>query len=328
MAEKSTLAQQVQVGPEVTQGTGVAADILLQSIKLGSAIKLEAEPFAPAGYKYPTIMAVNKEWSEVSVEGKPTYDEIIYLLSSVGEVATITTPGGTNPRLWTFTPGTTGADTVVSYTIENGESGAGNARKVVGCVMNEFELTVARDEVSVGGNFVGMQMTTGQTLTGTPTALPVYPILPTHAKLWLDSTGAGLGTTLLTRAFKYSFKIGNRFGTVWPVDSTNTSYAATVETVPDAQVTLLMAADTAGMALITPMRAGDTRFVRLKCTGPLIESTYYRELTIDTALKVREVSEFTDEDGVYAIEYTFDVVHDATWTKAWQATVQCSTTAL
>jgi hypothetical protein len=95
-------------------------------------------------------------------------------------------------------------------------------------------------------------------------------------------------------------------------------------------VTLKVLADAGGMALLSNMREGASKFIRIGAISETmigVTSTPY-SLTIDAALKVKSVSEFSDEDGVYAVEWTFDVVHDATWGKATEITPVCSLTAL
>jgi len=60
--------------------------------------------------------------------------------------------------------------------------------------------------------------------------------------------------------------------------------------------------------------------MRIETAGPLIDTSPY-QLTIDTACKVTNVSEFSDEDGVFAIEWEMTGVHDATWGKATSITL-------
>lgn len=80
-------------------------------------------------------------------------------------------------------------------------------------------------------------------------------------------------------------------------------------------------ADAAGMALLTNMRAGSTKFMRIKATGAQIAGAEYYDLQIDTACKVTDVSPFEDSDGVFAIEWTMNGFYDATWTKTTEIAV-------
>ncbi len=72
----------------------------------------------------------------------------------------------------------------------------------------------------------------------------------------------------------------------------------------------MLEADSAGMALLTDARAGDSVFVRVKATGPLIESTYYYDLEIDLAVRIAGLGSESDEDGIVTQAFAGTVVHD------------------
>lgn len=332
MPEKSALSQRVQVGVETTPGTAVAANKLLQSLSIKPGAKVEIDSFRPAGSKWPTLTVLNKEWVEAGIEGKPTYDEIVYLLSSVLDVATITTPvGATTARLWTFDPSSSSDDAPKTYTVEVGASGATDGVQFDAGIVTGIELSASRDSVEVSGSMLGSAMVTGHTMTAAPTALPLFPIQPGQVCVYLDTTSAALGSTRLTRAFTVNISVDDRHSPVWALDCTQAGYAATVEGEPSGEVTLLMAFDAAGIGQVAKYRAGDTQFMRLEATGAEVDSGVAitkRRLTWDVALKCTDVGEFSDEDGIYAIEYTFAIVHDATWGRAMKVEVVNSTAAL
>ena len=64
-------------------GTPVAANRKLLACSIVPKIRTEADAFRAMGNKYPSFVTINKEWSEHSIEGRPTYNEILYLLSSL-----------------------------------------------------------------------------------------------------------------------------------------------------------------------------------------------------------------------------------------------------
>jgi hypothetical protein len=149
--------------------------------------------------------------------------------------------------------------------------------------------------------------------------------------VYLDTTSAGLGTTKLTRVLSAEVSIGSRFDPVWVLDAANPSFVAHIEAEPDVTLDLTVEADAAGMALLTALRDGTTRFIRIRCVGAQIEAvtpTYFHEMYFDMAVKVADTGGFSDEDGVYAIEFNFVAVHDATWGKAYEATLFNTMTAL
>lgn len=332
MPEKSALAQVVQVGVEVTPGTAVAGNKLLQSVSIAPGAKVEVDAHRPKGIKWPTLTVLNKEYVEAKVEGKPTYTELVYLLSSLLCQAAITTPVGfVNARLWTFPPSSTAADTIKTLTVETGASGATDAVRFAYGVLTGMELKISRDGIELTGDMVGQAMETGHTMTGGATGLPLVPVNPGQVSVYLDTTAAGLGVTKLTRAFNIGAKVGDRHNPVWAIDAAEDSYVATVEGEPSGEIKLLMAFDAAGIGQVAKYRAGDTQFMRIEAKGAVVDvgvASSANRLTWDLALKCVDVGEFKDEEGVYAIEYTFAIVHDSTWGKAMQVEVVNSLTAL
>jgi hypothetical protein len=119
------------------------------------------------------------------------------------------------------------------------------------------------------------------------------------------------------------------WGQFWPLKR-GESFTEVLDTDPTAEVKLKVMADAAGMALLGKMRKGTSKFIRISAISETkigATQTPY-SFQIDAAMKVKNPNEFSDEDGVYAIEWTFDIVHDATWGKATELTVVCSQAAL
>ena len=123
-------------------------------------------------------------------------------------------------------------------------------------------------------------------------------------------------------------EISDRAGPLWTLNAANTSWAADVELAPKTTVKLKLEADSEGMALLTQLRSGVSKFMRIKAVGDVITGIYTYLLQTDLALKVTDVSEFSDEEGVFAIEWTFEIVYDSTWTKALEVTVQNTVASL
>jgi hypothetical protein len=327
MAERSSLNQTIQIGVETTPGTAVAANKRLQSIGIEPSISVETNQFRPIGTKYNALSTLGKEWVEAAITGRGTYTELQYLLSSVGTTAVITTPGGgTTSRQWVFSPSTTADDVPKTFTVEHG-SGVRADRFTYGLV-TEFGMSFSRDGIEVTGSMLGRALEDAITLTASPTTNALVPILPTQVTCFLDTTAAGLGTTKLTRLISGEFSMGSRFGPVWILDAANPGFVNHVETEPDLSCTLLLQADTQGMGLLTNLRAGDVRFLRIECLGAIIEAAIRYKFTIDLAISISDTGGFSDADGVYAIEFSGIGVHDGTWGKAVQFTMVNTSTAL
>lgn len=315
MPERSTIAQVVQVGVESTPGTGVPANKLFLATGISPAIKVDMQRFRPMGQKFPTVITPGKEWVEAKIEGSGSYTEMTYLLAAL-----LTDPGApttvdVSGKKFTYNPSATTEDSPKTLTVEQGSSV--RAGKFSYGLINELELSFARDSVEVKGTMLGQKYSDGITMTATPTAITQEPILPTDIDVYMDPTSGALGTTKLTRVLKASWKISDRWGTLWPLNTANSSFAAHVETEPKSEIKLLVEADTAGMAFLTNLRAGSTSFLRISCTSPDLagNTTQKYQVILDQAVKVSDVAEFSDEDGVYAIEWTFEMTYDGGWAK-------------
>lgn len=324
MAERASIFSTVQIAVEGTPGTDPNAGYKqLSALTLEPGVKVEIEKYRASGQKFPTVAALNKEWTEAKLGGPITYTEIIYLLSSLVSYAA---PTGTPGKVWVFEPGLTAASTVKTFSVEQGD--ATRAHEFTYGVVRELTLKFGRDGCDLDGTMIGRALADGITKTAGATVIAPQVVMPTQVSVKLADTWAGLGAApVLTRVISTQWSMADRFGPVWALDGT-TYPAATVETEPKVEVKLKLQADAAGMALLANMRAGTTKYMRTEATGALISGADYHKLTIDTACKVMDVSPFEDSDGVFAIEWTMNGFYDATATKTTEITVINSLTAL
>lgn len=334
MAERTAISQGVSLGVEVTPGTAVTATRRLGSIGFAPAVKVETSEQTPIGAKFANAQILGKEWSESAIEGAPCYTELPYVFSSLFSTASSTTQilDGATPTggyTWTFPIATNAADNPKTFTIEQGSSV--RAHRVANAIISELEMEFSREAITFSGAAIGKAIEDGITLSGSPTMLPQVMVRPTDLSVYIDSTAAGLGTTKMLRALSGSVKVSDRFGPLFVVDSAQPSFVATMETKPKAELSLMMEADAQGMAPLVSLRAGDTKFIRLEATGATIYTggvTVKHRFRWDFAGQVSDVDEFSDEDGVYAIGWTFGAVHDATWAKAMAVEVITTTSTL
>jgi hypothetical protein len=328
MPERSALTQGVQVGVETVPGTNVAANKKLVSLGIEPSISIDMARFRPMGQKFVAIVTPGKEWVEADLTGAGSYTELLFPLSSVLVAPGAPTTVDGTARKWDFVPSSVAEDTVKTLTVEQG--GVIRAHKFNYGLVTELELGFSRDGVEVSGSMIGQRLSDNIVLTAAPTSLPEAQILPTDLDVYVDPTFGALGTTKQTRVLEASWSIGDRFNPVWVLNSANSSFVAHVESEPSAQMTVMVEADTQGMAYLTNARAGSTRFVRIKGTSPILAgaTTEPYSISIDGACKVSEPGDFSDEDGVYAMEWTMDLVHDVAWTKAMAVSVVNRETAL
>lgn len=320
MADRSTISQGVQIGVETTSGTAVAANKKLLGTSIEPSAKVSVKTYRPSGGKFSTITALGKEWAEAKINGPLTYTDIVYLLS--GNVAFLAPvqQGATTAYLWTHTPGQSAEDTIKTFTVEQG-SGVRAHRAPYGLV-NSFGYSITRDEAMIKGSMLMKPIEDGITLTATPTPVPLIPVLPTQVSLYNDPTAAALGTTKLTRGFSVDWEFSSRFLGVWPIDAAISGFAAHVETEPKPTFKVLLEADTAGMGFLAHVRQGTRSFFRVEAEGALIDTGHNYLFQHDISAECVDVGEFKDEGGVYALEYTFQAIFDATWGKAFEFQVK------
>lgn len=333
MPERATVFQTVQVGVEATPGTAVAANKKLQAMFVEASVASTINRFRPMGTKFDTITAMNQEWVEADLSGQPTYTEMIYPLSSVLTTGVVTTimdaAQDTLARQWVFSPSSIAEDNPKTFTVESG-SGFRAHRFAYG-IVNEFGLSFTRTSTELSGSMIGQRLQDAITMTTAPTAVDLIPITSDQIDVYMDATFGGLGTTKLARALAVEWNISDRYNPLWVLDSTKNSYVTHVETAPDASLSVTVEADADGMAMLTHARDEVTRFFQVKGTGPNIYTggvVVNHLMKIDQAGKIDEIGEFSDEDGVYAIQYTWRAVHDSAWNKALQVTMINRLTAL
>lgn len=321
MAERTSITQLTNWGAEATAtpGTAVVSGKQMTALAVEMGPRVMMDRFRPAGHKYATIVVPGKDFVEARLTGRPTYTEIVYPLSGLLGVATIATPsGGTASRSWTFAPSSTANDVPNTYTVEVGSSV--RAQKFSYGLVTGLTLTFDRETIALSGSMIGAAMTDNATLTGTASAISLIPILAKQMTVYSDTTSGSLGSTTLTRVMSGELSITNKYLPLWVVNAANASWVAHLDVEPQARLRLTVEADANGMAHLTNARAGTTEFIRLKATGDTIEAgTITYSAQFDMAAKVIEISDYKDDAGVYAIDYTFDIVHDSTWTKALSA---------
>lgn len=327
MSERATISQGIQIGVEAVPGTPVAANKRLQSIGFEPGPQANIDTYRPGGQKFPALTTLGREWMEFGLTGRPSYDEIIYILASVIGNPVVTPVGAGTARQWSFTPSTFAEDTPKTFTIEQG--GSVRAHRFSYGLVNEVTLGITRDAVDLGGGGIARRIEDDVAMTPAPTALPLVPILGGQMDVFIDDVVANLGDTKFGRLLNATFTLGSRYNPLWIVDSEQDSFVAHVEVEPTLSLEVTVEANEQGMGLLEDMRGSERNFLRVLATGPAIAGGAENyEMQIDLAGEIGAMGSFSDEDGVYAVGWTFTGVHDAGWGKAVQAQVINSVAAL
>lgn len=322
MVDRATLNETTQIGLEGTPGTIVPADKLMSSLTILPSPEMDIKMFGPANQKFDSVSIINKESAVADVEGILDYNESIWPFSSImGQ----TTPTGGPAYTWVFTMANSAPDDPATFTIEQGNAVTGDASRAGYGIFTEMEIQVSRDDTGITGSLMCQAMEPGITMTSSPDTIPLKPVMPRHWDVYIDDAFVGIGGTQMDRVFEATLHIGDRYNGVWPLKSSEASYAGHVETKPTVTLELKMEADAEGLALITALKAGDRKYVRLVATSgtDYITGTTPYSLTIDMACVVSDVGKLEDMDGVYTQPYTLSAVYESGWNggQAIQVTV-------
>ena len=328
MTQPTQSTQEVQIGIESAYGTGVACPTRLLS--LGFDIKPEQtyDTFTPMGFKFPTVVTLIEDWSSGTIDGRMSYDEIIYGLASAicsPTSAVAGTGGDAASTLWTFTPNFEDIDTPLSYTVQIGNDII--AEEVVGALISELAFTVDRSAgATVTGAVLGQSFTTGITRTATPTSITPEIITSNNFDIYLcdtfsDVTGMTVGHLLDCRIG--NFNITNRWGPFWAINSSLPSFSDYVELIPVVTFTLTMSADSVGWGILTDARVGDTAYITIHSQGITIPTTAkHFDFRLTMCGKVNAVPAKGYNENVVELTWQFSSVFDETANYAFTCVVQ------
>jgi hypothetical protein len=252
--------------PETTEGTAVAADNQLPSTQLLVGPEVNVNPFRTNGSEYITSVQKGKEWSSVAIDGVLDFHDIVYLLSGHTKGGITPSASGTNGKVWAFTPD----NTIDTFTIDYGDSV--EAERAAGVFFDTLAINITRDSSTVSGSGIGRILTYAATLEVSPTLLTKQVVDPSAWMVKLaDSQAALAGASESCAVYEANFSVSGRWGTRWPLCSTNTSYAGRVKAVPTLELGFSITNEAAGRALITTNLRGNTgKYVRLENTGAVI----------------------------------------------------------
>lgn len=281
-----------------------------------------------------------------------TRDGVSYSAESFGGIysdATTPTPGTNEVQTVTITGTPTGGTITLTFYGETTAAIAYNANAAAVLAALEALANIGTGGVSVGGGAgpgtpwtvtflkqwssqnVPMMSATNALTGGTSPAVAVtqttpgaalselanIPIAGSHWNLYVDSLAAGLGGTKLTRALEVSWSISDLWSPLWVGNTSNPSWVNVVPLPPTTEFRMLLEADAAGMAYLTQLRAGTRIFPRIEATsGDLIEGALNYRTLQDFCVIPTSLDSFGESQGITTVEFSGEITHDPTWTKA------------
>lgn len=333
--ERSYVNSRVQVGPEATTalGTVVAASKILQCYDFVFGPMADVSQHRATGRKYTSTVIENTEWVDGTMTGPIDYNHIVYpLASAMGSVSPVAHGSSSTAKDWIFTPPVTGSVVPQTYTFEQGDTTTRAHRLAYGLFTDWGYKGDRKKGLDCSGKLIAQPLIDAITMTASPTAVALAPLAGKHVNLYLDSTSGGLGTTQLLKVLDIDYSFGGIYGAFYPFNRANIGWTSHVDMAPKTTIKLLMEADSVGMTQLTNLQNSTTQFLRIAGQGLQIASdgpgAVFNTFQHDMAVKVVKPTPFQDKDGVFAEQWEFEIVEDATWGKAQMVTVTNLLTAL
>jgi hypothetical protein len=315
---RATINQQVQLGVETTPGTPVAASKLLVAFMWSLGLKPSTKQFRGTGRQYPSASSLLTEYSQGKISGPGDFAQCIYPLASTWGTPTFTLHGSSTTAYDAkWTPPLVGsyAANGKTFTVQMGDSS--DAEQYAYLAFTGWGYSFDRkQEVQFSGDCLSQTFTEGVSLTASPTEVEQVPMTGAQFNVYLDTTSAGIGATQLTDPLKVDFKASGYFDPYFPINRANASYTSLVDKEKKHELKIMLQANSTGIAIKgNYLETGTRAYVRVAGVGPVIDAvhTVSAGMTHDMAVFVSDMAEFSDQDGVYAVEYTLQVGEDSAW---------------
>lgn len=315
---RASVNQQIQIGVEAPSGTPASANRLLTAFTWTLGLKPTTKQFRGTGRQYPSASALLTEMSAGKIAGPGDFAQLVYPLSSLWGGAAIAAHGvSTTAKDWVWTPPIVGsyAANAKTFTVQAGD--ANDAEQYAYLAFTGAGYSFGRkQDVTISGELIAQTFTDGITLTATPTVVEQLPMTGAQFDIYLDATSAGIGTTQLLDPMKVDYKASGYYDGYWPINRANASYTSLLDKEKKHELKLTLQANSTGIAVKgNYLETGDRCYVRVAGVGPMIDgaNSVNAAMQHDMALFVTNMAEFSDVDGVYAVEYTLAVAEDAAW---------------
>jgi hypothetical protein len=161
-------------------------------------------------------------------------------------------------------------------------------------------------------------VTIAQTTAGDYDTMPLVPVVPGHWSIYVADSQAGLAAGKLAAATSgvaaAGFDFGGRHNPYFTLDRAGVQAAGnaleftdTTEVDPKFVANLLVAANSTGMALLSTLRSGATKWVRMEAIGPVIGGTAdTHKFIVEGCVKIADASDFDETDGRVLYPYPLE----------------------
>ena len=164
---------------------------------------------------------------------------------------------------------------------------------------NQPMIVLAKNQLTGG---TSPSVTIAQTTRGGWAEYALQPVLPQHWSIYLADTQATLLANKLDKTVGVAatgIDVADRYNPFWTLDrAQGTDFTDVTEMDPKFAANLTVGANSVGMGLLTPLRSGATKWLRMEAEGPVIGATSDPHKMIwEGPVKLSDTADFGDEDG-------------------------------
>lgn len=288
---------------------------------------LNASLFAKIFSKVATLGGLTNEVQTISITGTPT-----------GGTFTLTFKGQTTAPI-PYNASAAAIQTALEGlgTIQAGQVAVtGGALPGTPAVVTFTGLLGGRDVPLMTANSGALTGGTSPTVTVTATTAGAdagttwtpKPIFPGQMSLYLDTSWAALGGTLLTQTYEAGFSFGEKWVRTRPINASLSSDSYVEKSDQEITVDLTMAVDAQQDTMISALRAGSPIFLRFEAIGPTIEGALEYRHRFDCAAYVTDVGRSDDYNSINVRKLTARIGRDGTSGNAVAVNVRNTRTSL
>jgi len=334
--------RRIQVGPESTPGTAVAAaEILygvLSTFESGEVLHQPEEDRNSLARHMADDLFVGKQ-AKLVWTGDVNFRHLAWILPmAIRGNITPTQPDASNEPnayLWTHTPALTTPNTpdqangIDTFTFEYGDNL--QAYEAEYCFATKLQISGAPNETcKFTVEMVGRQRS-DTTFTSSLVAQTVQRAPFNLAKFCINTSGATIGNTQKTGLLKaFTWTLDTKFAPVYTADG-NLYFASVSEDRKSPELSLTYVRGTDSDAERTKYENRTTSFLRIALYGGTeLDSgqSNVPYLYLDQAVRYRTWPTFGDDEGLATVQVTADAVYDSTWAKMFEAALFTNLSAL
>lgn len=311
--------RKIQLGPESTPGTAVAATAVYRAPAPGVEDQRELTLVEEQlGY----LSGWDRTYIAKLLAGYPmdshpaSFQQINYLFDAGIKTVSGSADGGGSDYIYTYTFPTTAQNTIKTYTIEGGDNI--QAEEIEHAFVSDFTISgEAGAAVMASANWVGRQAT-NVSFTGALTPPTVETMLASKGKLFIDAIGGTVGSTQFSnKLLSFELAVTTGWQPVFTIDG-NLYFTGIKCVMPEILLTVTMEHHADSQTEKTNWRNETSRLIQLLIEGSAFGTggAQYdnHSLVLDMAGKWDSFDILGEQDGNDVITGTFRSRYNATST--------------